>query len=206
MPDGDASPDAFVISAGRTRTWRLAGAPLAQRAAVPLDDAPHQRQPDARPLELVQRMQAREHLEQLAGVVHVEPHAVVLDVADRFAGSPRQPISIRGSAFGRRTSPRSPAGSGTPAGSASRRPNVGQRQEVDPHPAQVHRPAEALPTRCVTARFSGQATAHQLAPARARERQQVVDDWPSPRVAPDDSSRRSRSGSSPRRSCPSAGP
>ena len=50
---------------------------------VPMDDALHERQPDARPLEIRRPMQPLERTEKLVRVLHVEPRAVVPDVIRR---------------------------------------------------------------------------------------------------------------------------
>src|SRR5882672_8491424 len=52
-------------------------------AAVPMDDPLHRRQPDARALILVARVQTLESAEQLVGVRHVEAGAVVAHIENR---------------------------------------------------------------------------------------------------------------------------
>ena len=60
--------------------YDLAGPPEAlDVATVPVHDAAHRGQADARAFEFARAMQALEGLEQLVGVVHVEAGAIVLD-------------------------------------------------------------------------------------------------------------------------------
>src|SRR5262245_703117 len=57
----------------------------ANPAAMTLDDALGQRETDAGAFEVLHAMQALEHSEQLADVLHVEADAVVLDRVDALA-------------------------------------------------------------------------------------------------------------------------
>src|SRR4051812_5669294 len=49
-------------------------------AAVAGDDPTNRRQPDARAFKLVGSMQPLKHSEEVVGILHVEPNAVVADV------------------------------------------------------------------------------------------------------------------------------
>src|SRR5690242_20838900 len=85
--------------AGEGKEERRAAVHLAVRpdtAAVPLDDALRQGQPDAGALELVGAMQPLKHAEQLVDVAHVEPHPVVPhEVDDRLSLAPRPDLDLR---------------------------------------------------------------------------------------------------------------
>src|SRR4051794_28833505 len=75
---------AFGQREGKSRAL-ADGALGLERAAVAIDDALGQRQPDPRTFEIFLPVQPLEHLEQLAGVGHVEAEAIVLDGVDDIA-------------------------------------------------------------------------------------------------------------------------
>src|SRR5881394_4631177 len=65
-------------------------------AAVPLDDALRQGQPHAGALEFVRPMEPLKHAEQLVGIAHVEPDAVIAhEVDDRLSLASRSDLDLR---------------------------------------------------------------------------------------------------------------